>query len=68
MAEERLVIEIGEDGEVSVDLNGFKGKGCAGVMDVIEEALGPAKRTNKPEYDMKTGVRGKAVSRVKTGA
>ena len=67
MTEERLVIEIGEDGEVNVDLNGFKGKGCAAVMDVIEEALGPAKRTNKSEYDMKARTGRRVTERIKTG-
>jgi hypothetical protein len=67
MAEEKMTIEIGADGKISVDLHGFKGKGCAAIVDLIEEALGPSARKNKPEYEMKSGVRGKAVSRVKTG-
>ena len=68
MAEEKLIIEIDEQGDVIVDLDGFKGKGCAAVMDVIEEALGPSARKNKPEYDIKTRDTGKTVTTVKTGA
>ena len=47
MAEEKMIIEIGEDGAISVDLNGFKGQGCAAIMDLMEKALGPARRNNK---------------------
>ena len=57
MAEQKMVIQINEDGEISVDLDGFKGQGCAAVMDLIENAMGPAARTNKPEYDVRQSVR-----------
>jgi hypothetical protein len=68
MAEEKMIIEIGEDGEISVDLQGFRGKGCAAVMDIIEEALGPAKRKNKPEYSAKPMARARSSSRLTAGA
>ena len=66
MAEEKMIIEIGEDGAISVDLNGFKGQGCAAIMDLMEKALGPARRNNKPEYDTRAGARTSTTDRVKT--
>lgn len=67
MAEEKMTIEIREDGQINVDLNGFRGKGCAAIVDIIEEALGSATRKNKPEYDMKAKVSSKEVYKVKMG-
>jgi hypothetical protein len=67
MAEEKMVLEINEEGEISVDLDGFKGKGCAAIMDLLEETIGPAERENKPEYDARTAVKGKSNVKVKTG-
>ena len=66
MAEEKIVIEIGEDGEVNVDLLGFKGKGCAAIVDIMEKALGPAQRRNKPEYDDRGSAAVKPTETLKT--
>ena len=59
------ITEIAEDGEIMVDMDGFKGKGCAAIVDVIERALGPSRRMNKPEYDAKGRVRDGARVRTK---
>lgn len=53
MSQQKLTIEITETGELEVDLDGFKGKGCSELIDLIENAMGQAERTNKPEYDQR---------------
>lgn len=50
MAKE-IEIVIDENGEVSLDLMGYKGKGCSADSDAFIKALGKAKnRKQKPEY------------------
>lgn len=47
-------IIIGEDGEVSIDLKGFKGVGCDAVMAVLLKDSTPLSTKKKPEYTIKT--------------
>lgn len=47
----QINITIGEDGSVEIESSGFKGKSCAEVTKVFEQALGSTKeRKFKPEY------------------
>lgn len=47
-----ITIEIDEAGDQTVDLEGYKGKGCAAVQEVFERAVGKSvKKTRKPEYN-----------------
>ena len=42
---------ISPTGEITVEAQGFKGKGCEAATQAIEQALGtPGKRTHKPDY------------------
>jgi len=53
-----IVIDISPAGSVSVEANGFKGKGCAKATEQIELVLGGQggrKRKEKPEYFAPTG-------------
>jgi len=43
-------IEIDENGEISVELDGFKGVGCAAVMDTLTKGSKVTHRQKKPEY------------------
>ncbi len=48
---EQIIIDIGHDGEVSMEGKGFKGKSCDAAMGHFEKALGVVtERINKPEY------------------
>jgi len=47
----RIIIEIFPDGKVTVDAQGFKGKGCVDDLKWLEDLLGrPEKRIFKDEY------------------
>ena len=47
-----ITIEIDENGDQTVDLAGYKGKGCAAVQAVFERAIGKSiKAVRKPEYN-----------------
>lgn len=47
-----IIIEIGDDGNIELRAEGYKGKGCEEATKFIEEALGMdgGKRTKKTEY------------------
>ncbi len=46
-----ITVTIDETGQ-SVDLAGYKGKGCEAVQKAFEQAVGPStKVTKKPEYN-----------------
>lgn len=48
-----ITVTIGPNGEVKVEANGFKGKGCDAATKAIREALGAtASETKKAEYNM----------------
>ncbi len=50
MKEERIIIEIDEEGNPTIDVNGVKGKKCLELTKQLEEALGTvSKRTEKKE-------------------
>ncbi|TAK93381.1 DUF2997 domain-containing protein, partial [Patescibacteria group bacterium] len=45
------------DGEVQIEVLGFKGEACAKATAALEAALGlPVTRTKKPEYNTLAGV------------
>lgn len=47
-----ITITIDEEGNQTVDLNGYKGVGCDAVADVFGRALGTTtKVTHKPEFN-----------------
>ena len=46
MAEKIVTVEIDENGDTSVDLTGFKGKGCAAVAAAFD-GLGKVKHEHK---------------------
>ena len=46
MALQIITIEIGE-GECSVDLEGFAGKGCAAIVEGFAKAVGTSVRVDK---------------------
>ena len=46
-----IKIDIAADGSVQIETSGFKGKSCAEITKVFEQALGVAgDRKFKPEY------------------
>jgi hypothetical protein len=48
---EEVVVEIDENGDVSVEVNGVKGSTCEELTRSLEEALGKVtKSTRKQEY------------------
>lgn len=47
----RIHVRITTAGEITVEAEGFRGKGCEAATKAIEDALGKAgTRTRKPEY------------------
>lgn len=47
----RILVRIGTSGEITVEAEGFKGKGCEAATKAIEEALGKTRaRTRKPDF------------------
>jgi hypothetical protein len=47
----QIIIEIGIDGAVRIEGQGFVGKACDGAMQAIENAVGLiTDRKTKPEY------------------
>ena len=48
---EEILIEIGANGEVTVEGNGIVGPDCVKLTEALEDALGDVtKRTKKAEY------------------
>ncbi len=51
MSVRRIQIRISPIGEITVEAEGFQGKGCEAATKAIEEALGkPQNRTRKPDF------------------
>lgn len=50
MAEQIVTVEVDKEGNFTVDLAGFKGKGCAAVADVFKKVGSVVKEEHKPEY------------------
>ncbi len=47
----KIHVRISPAGEITVEAEGFHGKGCEAATKAIEDALGkPGSRTRKPEY------------------
>ncbi|RYD72721.1 MAG: DUF2997 domain-containing protein [Verrucomicrobiaceae bacterium] len=47
----RIHVRVSPAGDLTVEAEGFKGKGCEAATKAIEEALGkPRTRTRKPEF------------------
>ena len=47
----KILVRITPAGVITVEADGFRGKGCEAATKAIEEALGkPGTRTRKPEY------------------
>ena len=47
----RILVRITPAGEITVEAEGFKGKGCEAATKAIEDALGkPGTRSRKPEF------------------
>jgi hypothetical protein len=47
----KILVRITLVGVITVEADGFHGKGCEAATKAIEEALGkPGTRTRKPEY------------------
>ena len=47
----KIHVRITPAGEITVEAEGFKGKGCEAATKAIEDALGkPGTRTRKPEF------------------
>ena len=50
MKEKTVTIEIDEQGNSSIDLEGFHGKGCSDVAKDFQSADGVKTLRNKPEF------------------
>ena len=47
----RIHVRVSPLGEITVEADGFLGKGCEAATKAIEEALGkPSARTRKPDF------------------
>lgn len=47
----RIHVRVSPIGEITVEAEGFQGKGCEAATAAIEEALGkPRVRTRKPDF------------------
>ena len=47
----RIHVRVSPIGEITVEADGFQGKGCEAATKAIEEALGkPRQRTRKPDF------------------
>lgn len=47
----KIHVRVSPVGEITVEAEGFQGKGCEAATKAIEEALGkPSVRTRKPDF------------------
>jgi hypothetical protein len=47
----RILVKVTPTGEITVEAEGFQGKGCEAATQAIEQALGkPGQRTRKPDF------------------
>jgi hypothetical protein len=47
----RILVRVSAIGELTVEADGFQGKGCEAATQAIEDALGkPRERTRKPDF------------------
>ncbi len=51
MSTRRIHVRVSPIGEITVEADGFQGKGCEAATKAIEDALGkPRERTRKPDF------------------
>ena len=51
MSRRRIQVRVSPFGEITVEAEGFQGRGCEAATQAIEEALGkPGQRTRKPDF------------------
>lgn len=50
MAEQIVTVEVDKNGDFTVDMVGFKGKGCKAVADAFSAAGKVIHEDTKPEY------------------
>ena len=51
MSARRIHVRVSPFGEITVEAEGFHGKGCEAATKAIEDALGkPRERTRKPDF------------------
>ena len=51
MNRRRIHVRVSPFGEITVEAEGFQGRGCEAATQAIEEALGkPGQRTRKPDF------------------
>ena len=51
MSTRRIHVRVSPIGEITVEAEGFQGKGCEAATKAIEEALGKTRaRTRKPDF------------------
>lgn len=50
MAEQIVTVEVDKNGNFTVDLAGFQGKGCKAVADAFQQVGKVTKEEYKPEY------------------
>lgn len=47
----RIIVKVSTTGEITVEAEGFQGKGCEAATKAIEDALGKTRtRTRKPDF------------------
>lgn len=57
MSQKRILVRVSPNGDIQVEADGFKGKGCEAATQAIEEALGKrTARAFKPEHRQVGGV------------
>ena len=57
MKEERIIVDIDEDGSIKIDVTGVKGPACLDLTKELEEALGQVtERKEKKEMQEKPAV------------
>ena len=63
MSEKTITIEIDEQGNSSLDLQGFQGKGCSDVAKALRGADQVTKTEKKREFHVEAAVRQAVVER-----
>jgi hypothetical protein len=63
MSEKTIMIEIDEQGNSSLDLQGFQGKGCSEVAKALQGADNVTKSRKKREFHVEAAAQHPAVQR-----
>jgi hypothetical protein len=63
MAEKTITVEIDEQGNSSIDLQGFQGKGCGEVAKVLQGADKLTRSEKKREFHVEAAAQHPAVQR-----